>query len=160
MESLSLAASVIAVIQLSERVISLCKWYIASMKDVPKDLRSIMMEAGSVKSVVSNLDFFMSTWATDDMLSILKGLEGPEGPIEGCRRALVALEEMFPSEVACNATGTKRRATYARLAWPFKEEKARKILDDTIRYKAMISLARQIQRKYATAATSHYPIYI
>lgn len=144
MEPLSLAASVITVIQLSERVVSLCRWYVTSMKDAPKDLRTIMMEAGSVRSVVSNLEFFMSTWAADDMLGILKGLEGPEGPIEGCRKALAALEKMFPSEVAGNATGTKRRATtisYAKLAWPFKEDKARKILDDIVRYKATISLA-------------------
>lgn len=144
MEPFSLAASVITVIQLSERVISLCKRYVTSMKDAPKDLRIIMMEAGSVKSVVSNLDFFMSTWATGDMLDILRGLEGPEGPIEGCRKALVALEKLFPSEVASNATDTKRGATkisYAKLAWPFKEEKARKILDDIVRCKGTISLA-------------------
>lgn len=144
MDPFSLAASVITVIQLSERVISLCKWYVTSMKGAPKDLRTIMMEAGSVKSVLTNLEFFMSTWATSDMLDILRGLEGPEGPIEGCRKALVALEKMFPSGVACNTTDTKRRATtisYAKLAWPFKEEKARKILGDIVRYKATISLA-------------------
>lgn len=64
-------------IQLSERVVSLCKWYVTS----PKDLRTIMIEAGSVKPVVSNLGFFMSTWATDDMFCILKDFEEPEGPI-------------------------------------------------------------------------------
>lgn len=91
MEPFSLATSTIAVIQLSDRLISLCKWYVTLMKDAPKDLRTIMMEAGSVKSVVANLDFFMSICATNDMLEILRGLEGPEGPIEGCRKALVVL---------------------------------------------------------------------
>ena len=144
MEPFSLAASVITVIQPSGGVISLCKWYVTSVEDAPKDLRTIMMEAGSVKSVVANLEFFMSTWATSDMFDMLRGLEGPEGPIEGCRKALMALEKMFPPGVACNATDTKRRATtisYAKLAWPFKEEKAWKTLDDIVLCKATISLA-------------------
>lgn len=157
MEPFSLAASVIAVIQLSEMIISLCKWYITSLKDVPKDLRTIMIEAGSVKSVLSNLEFFMSIWAaTGDTLHILKGLEGPEGPVEGCRKALVDLGKLFPSELTSNATDTKRRATtisYAKLAWPFKERKAWKILDDIVRYKATIALALTIDTAYAAITT-------
>ncbi|MCJ1347421.1 hypothetical protein MMC31_005646 [Peltigera leucophlebia] len=103
-----------------------------------------MIEAGSLKSVVTSLEFFLSSWGPGNMLHIVKSLEGPEGPLEASRKALVALERLFPSAADHNATGTKRRATaisYAKLAWPFKEEKARKILNDIARCKATISLA-------------------
>lgn len=159
MEPFSLAASVIAVIQLSEMIISICKWYITSMKDVPKGLRTVMMEGGSVKSILSDLEFFMSTWATTgDMSHILRSLEGPDGPVEGCRTALVELGKLFPSEATSNATHSKRGATaisYAKLAWPFKEEKAWKILGNIIRDKATIALALKMDTAYAAIT----PVY-
>lgn len=62
---------------------------------------------------------------------MVKGLGGLEGPLEASRKALVALEKLIPSAVDANITGAKRRATsisYAKLAWPFREEKVLKIL--------------------------------
>lgn len=158
MDPVSITASAIAVIGLAGKIISLCQEYVATMKDAPSDLRTIMVEAGSLKSVVTSLEFFLSTWGTGNMLRIVKSLEGPEGPLEASRKALVALEKLFPSAPDHNATGTKRRATtisYAKLAWPFKEEKARKILGDITRYKATISLALTTDTVYTII-----PLYI
>lgn len=165
MDPLSIAASVIAVIGLADKIISLCQGYVATVKDAPSDLRTIMVEAGSLKSVVTSLEFFLSTctWGTGNMLPIVKSLEGPEGPLEGSRNALMALEKLFPSAADHNATGAERRATtisYAKLAWPFKEEKARKILNDIARYKASISLALTTDTAYAITFFVNYLVFI
>lgn len=152
MDPLSITASVIAVIGLAGKIISLCQGYVNTMKDAPSDLRTIMIETGSLKSVVTSLEFFLSSWGPGNMLHIVKSLEGPEGPLEASRKALVALEKLFPPAADQNATGTKRRVTaisYAKLAWPFKEEKARKILNDIARYKVTISLALTTDTAYA-----------
>jgi hypothetical protein len=42
MDPLSLAASVIAIIQLADRIISVCKDYVTTVKDAPNDLRAIL----------------------------------------------------------------------------------------------------------------------
>lgn len=152
MDPLSITASVIAVIGLAGKIISLCQGYVNTMKGAPSDLRTIMVETGSLKSVVTSLEFLLSSWGPGNMLHIVKSLEGPEGPLEASRKALVALEKLFPPATDHNATGTKRRATsisYAKLAWPFKEEKGRKILNDIARYKATISLALTTDTAYA-----------
>lgn len=152
MDPLSITASVITVIGLAGKIISLCQGYVNTMKGAPSDLRIIMVETGSLKSVVTSLEFLLSSWGPGNMLHIVKSLEGSEGPLEASRKALVALEKLFPPATDHNATGTKRRATsisYAKLAWPFKEEKARKILNDIARYKATISLALTTDTAYA-----------
>lgn len=163
MDPLSIFASVITVIGLADKIITLCQGYVASMKDAPSNLRTIMVETASLKSVVTSLEFFLSTWGIGNMLHIVRSLEGPEGPLEASRKALVALEKLFPSAADHSATGAKRRAvtiSYAKLAWPFKEEKARKILNDIARFKASISLALTTDTAYAITFFVYHLVFI
>lgn len=104
MDPFSITAGVIAVIGLADRIISLCQVYVATFRDAPNDLRTIMVEAGSLKSVVASLEFFLSTWGAGNMLNIVKSLEESEGPLEASRQALVSLEKLIPSAADHNAT--------------------------------------------------------
>jgi hypothetical protein len=52
MDPLSLAAGVIAIIQFTDKIISVCKSYVTTTKDAPNDLQVIIVEAGSVKCVL------------------------------------------------------------------------------------------------------------
>jgi len=54
-EAAALAASVFAVIQLSERIASICKIYIGDIDDYPKDLRLMYVEVGSLKVLFEGL---------------------------------------------------------------------------------------------------------
>jgi hypothetical protein len=72
----------------------------------------------------------------------LQGIRSAGGPLEGCDRVLKALLQLFPTEA--DRPGKRKRSklkvSYAELAWPFKEGKARKLLDDLGRHKATIIL--------------------
>lgn len=68
MDPLSITASVIAVIGLAGKIISLCQGYVNTMKGAPSDLRTIMVETGSLKSVVRSLEFLLSSWGPGDLL--------------------------------------------------------------------------------------------
>lgn len=163
MDPFSITAGVIAVIGLADKIISLCQVYVATFRDAPSDLRTIMVEAGSLKSVVTSLEFFLSTWGAGNMLNIVKSLEGPEGPLEASRKALLSLEKLIPSAADHNATTANRKAmttSYARLAWPFKEEKARRILHDIARYKTSISLALTTDTAYVIIFFVHHLLFI
>jgi Fungal N-terminal domain of STAND proteins len=141
MDPLSLAASVIAIIQLADRIISVCKDYVTTVKDAPNDLRTIFIEVGSVKCVFELLELVIPRGDNDNAPVILEKLRTSNGPIEGCKQALTALDSLFPLE--CPARGKRRiiLRSLKDLAWPFKEGKARRLLEDIGRHKATISLA-------------------
>jgi hypothetical protein len=56
MDPISAAASVIALIQISDRIISLYKAKIIDFHDTPDDLRAILIEVGSVKCVLKVIE--------------------------------------------------------------------------------------------------------
>jgi hypothetical protein len=67
-------------------------------------------------------------------------------PIEGCRSAIAKMEGLFPSGYAQGPRGNiskrqKVKASLATLAWPLKESRARKLMEEVIRYKSTINLA-------------------
>ena len=143
-EVIAVGASVIAIVQIADRIIGLCKFYIETIQDAPSDLRLILIEISALKTIIENLKFLT---ACDGTLSATtRGISGADGPIEGCRRAVAELEELFPSDASrtVRQQNSKRRrlnSLLTALAWPLKESKARKLLDKMASYKATISLA-------------------
>jgi len=45
MDLLSAAASIIAVVQIADRIVALCKAYITGVNDAPTELRAILIES-------------------------------------------------------------------------------------------------------------------
>src|SRR5438034_6514515 len=119
MDPLSIAAGSIAVNQIADRIVSVCKDYISTVRDAPKDLRAIMIEVGGVKSALEVLQFLISQEGDDKASVILETFRSSEGPISGYRQALYGLDSLFP-QAECNTTGGKRRKILTNLAWPFK----------------------------------------
>lgn len=143
-EVLAVGASVIAVIQIAERIIILCKSYIENVHDHPSDLRFILLEASMLKTIFENLKFLKA--CNSGMSSTLSTLYSKDGAIEGCCQSITELEKLFPSDSiqTIGQNGSKRRkvkATLLALAWPLKANKARKLLDEITGYKTTINLA-------------------
>ena len=143
-EVLAIGASVIAIVQITDRIVGLCKFYIETVNDAPSDLRLILLEASALKTVFENLNFL--TACDSGVSDIVSGLASVDGPIEGCLKSVTRLEKLFPSNWIQSAgqTRSKKRkvkATLAALAWPLKEGKARKLLDEISRHKTTVTLA-------------------
>ncbi|KAL8791173.1 MAG: hypothetical protein Q9195_006012 [Heterodermia aff. obscurata] len=143
-EVLAVGASVIAIIQVADRIIGTCKSYISSVRDAPSDLRTILLEISALKTVVENIKFLNSCDSHGS--PILDRLCGADGPIEGCLLSVNELAGLFPPDHAhmseqSQSKRTKIKSTLVSLAWPLKETKARKLLDDILRYKSTITLA-------------------
>lgn len=147
-EAVALAASVFAVIQLADRVANICKFYIGKVDDYPKDLRLIYVEVGSLKVVFEGLSFLDQQDAQES--AALRALQGEDGPVERCKKAVQALEKLFPP-VPLGSSSSRRlkkerlRMALAGLAWPLKESTAKKLLGEIIQYKTTISVALQSQ---------------
>jgi hypothetical protein len=109
MDPLSLGASIVAFIQIADRVIGACKYCIDTIKDAPKDMTMILGEAMSLRAVLESLSAVNLHVNT---IKLVPGLFESAGPIEACRRCLTALEHLLPAE-AVDLSTRKRR----KLAW-------------------------------------------
>ena len=50
-EAIAVVASSIAIIQITDRIISVCKTYIENIQDAPSDLRAILLEISTLKVI-------------------------------------------------------------------------------------------------------------
>jgi hypothetical protein len=152
MDPLSAAASIIAVIQIADTVVSLCKFYLELTSDAPSDLRVMLIEASTLRAILDNIQFLASHGHAPVSLHTLTG---KDGPIQGCLMALRQMSGLFPSESAQTVSGTKAKrrkvtAALTALAWPFKEGKARKLLAEVVQYKTALNLALTADIRYGS----------
>ncbi|KAK3314027.1 hypothetical protein B0H66DRAFT_537277 [Apodospora peruviana] len=138
-EAIALTASVVA-----DRVASICKFYIGKVDNYPKGLRLIYIEVGSLKVLFEGLSFL--DLKNQQETAVLGALQGEDGPIQGCRRAVEELETLFPPVPLASSSNRrlkkeKLRMALAGLAWPLKAASAKRWLDEILQYKVTISLA-------------------
>ncbi|CAJ2502513.1 Uu.00g099070.m01.CDS01, partial [Anthostomella pinea] len=79
MEGLSAAASVIAVIQLSDAVFTLCRGYVLAVKDARRDIELLCNEGGDHAR----------------FRTLHKLPRSPNGPLESCQRELQAINDIL-----------------------------------------------------------------
>ncbi|KAK5241369.1 hypothetical protein LTS06_012121, partial [Exophiala xenobiotica] len=147
-EAIGLAASIIAVVEIAGRIASVCKLLIETVRDCPRDLHLIFVETGSLKVVFESLLFLKEDDPADSVT--LQRLRGSDGPVEGCKAVMDQLNRLLPSESLHipQSKGAKRQklqTTVTSLAWPLKAQRARKLLDEMMRYKSTIIVALQGQ---------------
>ena len=58
-EAVTATSSVIAIIQITDRIVSLYKFYIETVKDVDSNLRLILLEVLTLKTIFDNLNFLI-----------------------------------------------------------------------------------------------------
>lgn len=149
-EAIGLVASIFAVVQLADRITVACKYYLETVDGCPKDLRLIFVELGSLKAIFDGLTFLDKDDPDDSKLLI--SLQGVDGPIEGCRRAMNELEKQFPtaSSSSPSSSGIKTKkqklnATLTSLAWPLKASISRRLMQEIMQHKSTITVALQGQ---------------
>jgi hypothetical protein len=148
-EAIGLVASIFAVVQIADRIVKACKYYIETTEDYPRDLRLIYVEIGSLKVIFEGLTFLSHEDAADSLT--LKAVLGSDGPVQHCKKAIEDLEKLFPSVPSTPASTRKKgkrkrlQACLDSLAWPLKAEKSRKLLEEIMKYKSTISVALQGQ---------------
>ncbi|KAK3371102.1 hypothetical protein B0T24DRAFT_650215 [Lasiosphaeria ovina] len=134
-EALALTGSIIAVVQLADRIATVCKFFIETAQDYPGTYAS-------------------STFLDQDNpadWTALKALQGENGPLERCKNAVTELGKLFPHLPLPTASKYKKgkKETFQmvldRLAWPFQVGKATRLLDEIMRHKSTISVALQGQ---------------
>ncbi|KAH7141610.1 hypothetical protein EDB81DRAFT_760469 [Dactylonectria macrodidyma] len=104
MDPFSLTEGIIAFAQIADRVVKVCKTYIGAVQDAPLDLRFILIEVSTVKTL---LDTVLILAPCTMRSSALSHLTSPDGPIEGCHKALSEIEKLLPSGHAVTPSSIK-----------------------------------------------------
>jgi hypothetical protein len=142
MEVVGAVASVIALVQIADRIIDVCRAYITGVHDAPADLRAILIEVGSVKCVLEVIKLLGTSSAGQNDLKILSKLQSS---LTGCQTALGGLEALLPAKYSAPARGWRKgrqklKPSLEYLDWPSRRDKALKLLAEIERHKSTLSL--------------------
>ena len=147
MDPLSITASVIAVLQAAEAVISVCCDYRSAVKGSSWEVPRVLDEVRALRNVLRTLEDLADKAeapSSDDKsrLPALKSLCDPDtGILIKCRTELNHLNTKLTPPEWIGRAGSKRRGFVQALTWPLKKGDTEKVLASIERFKSTINVA-------------------
>jgi len=131
MDGLSVAASIIAVLQLTGTVIT----YLNDVKEAPKECQQCTIEASNLQNLLINLRYRLEQGQTGDpWFTAVRTLNVENGPLDQYKQAL---EQLLSKVEIQNGVGKVKR----RLLWKFSKAEVTSILGRMERLKSLVSIA-------------------
>jgi hypothetical protein len=139
MAGLREAANMIAVIELSAKVASVCVKYSRGIKHAAEDIDRLQGEVKGLQDVLQNVKQLLNG-SNSARLSASPRLSKE---IDGCRSELTALDQRLNPSKSRKAM---RRVGFRALKWPFENKAVYEIISGLERRKQSISLALQVDQ--------------
>lgn len=133
MEAAGLAASIIALIQLSSKLVSIAYNYISGFQKAPRDIKNLAKELHALVGVLDNLKDYLD--ANSSSLALQK-LAVKDGPIEVFTEEMNALYRKF--------SAIDSSKLIAKLGWPLKDKDITQTLSSIERHKTVFIFAMQL----------------
>jgi hypothetical protein len=135
MDPLSVTASIISVLQLSNKVIG----YLNDVKDAPKDRAKCAIEASNLHSLLTNLRFRLEGGDVEaSWFTAVRALAVENGPLDQFKGALGLLQDkLIIDRGSLGQVGTS-------LIWKFRKDEVEHILQCIERLKALVGIALQM----------------
>ncbi|KAH6699782.1 ankyrin repeat-containing domain protein [Leptodontidium sp. MPI-SDFR-AT-0119] len=145
-------ASIIAVLQLSEAVLSSCYRYAGKVKDAAADIDRVIHQIGYLSTILRDLKGLTEPdgtiqASTHSPLNALKSLTGDHGPLAVCAQCLEELKLKLP-----NGPISLRQ----KLQWPFESKKIDDVMDRITAQVPILELALLGDNYSVTVATKAY----
>ena len=154
MDPLSVAASIIALLQAANAVISVCYDYRSALTNSPWALVKAIEEVRDLRNVLESLEGLANQLQkegsdADTRFSTLRLLCSDEsGPLQSCQVELDKLQKKLLSPKWSQQLGRKRRALIQAFGWQVKDSDVRRSLQELGRYKATLNLALSTDQAY------------
>jgi hypothetical protein len=149
MDGFSVAANVIAVLQVANSVISICYDYRVALRKSPWALTRVLDEITDLRGILEAIER-LSTSDTQFVNS--KHLEETcnliHGPLSTCMAALNYLEGLLGSSSLSSPTTSRWRALSQAVTWHFKDKEITGILETIDRCKNTLKLAVSTEEWY------------
>lgn len=131
MDPLSATASVIAILQLSAKILA----YLNDVKDASKGRRQCTIEASNLHNLLTNLRFRLEEGhGHEPWFVAVQALAVENGPLEQFKQALETLQAKMTD-------GGRLREMREALVWQFKKEEVDAILARMERLKTLVEIA-------------------
>ena len=139
MDGVSTAASVVALVQISAKVASLCTEYYSHVKSAKKDFDRFNLEVKALIKVLQNLQELAQKPGAEKLFTSNKLNES----IQSCFSELTHFKERLEP-----GKGRKAMSRYGirALKWPFKSKELEKAIGVLERYKSTFSTALNIDQ--------------
>jgi len=139
MEPLSVTASLIAILQLSTKVVG----YLNDVNDASKDRAKCMIEATNLNSLLTSLRFRVEEVGSNTpWYTSVRGLAVENGPLMQFKQALEELQDKMTGVEG--GRGRKARKIRNALIWKFKKEEIASILARMERLKGLVQVALEM----------------
>ncbi|KAI1595475.1 ankyrin repeat domain containing protein [Pyrenophora tritici-repentis] len=134
MDPLSVTASIIAILQLSMKVLE----YLNHVKDASKDRAQCEIETSNLYSLLVNLKCRLEEGsANQPWYTAVRALAVPNGPLDQFKDALEALQAKMTD-------GGRLKKAGKALMWKFRKEEVASILDQMERLKGLVGIALEM----------------
>ena len=137
MDGISAAGSVLAVLQISGEVYSLCRTYYLEVKEARTDIKRLQEEVTSLESILTRVVDLLYAPNLNE-LAIFGLLNQAEGPVQQCKAQLKDLVAKLEDRMGKDKM---RQFGLRALKWPFSSKEVDKCLVVIGRHKATFELA-------------------
>jgi hypothetical protein len=133
MDPIGLVGTLIAIVEISSKLVSVCYEYRAGVKGARREISRILDEIIALRTLVEGL-IDVAEQSDDGVLPSLKAINGPNAPLQRC------LEELQDLNSALKLNGDRTSRSVA-LLWPLKQKEVEARLAALGRIKATLQLA-------------------
>lgn len=139
MDGLSGAASVIAVVDISAKVTSLCFQYSVAVKDAKRDIGRLQQKVTDIKKLLEGLQQLLDKQDQSQLSTTRKMADS----LEQCHQQLQGLKaQLEPSQ----SRRAMQRVGIRALKWPFTSKQVEKMVVSLEQYEHTFSLALQVDQ--------------
>ena len=139
MDGLSTAASVIAVIEISTKITSLCLQYATAVNHAKENIELFQRKVANLSGVLGEVKRLLDTHGIGRLPTAHK----LEESLKDCRKRLTELEERLSLRTRKKSM---HRVGFGALTWPFSSKEVREIVVDIQRYEDTFNLALQVDQ--------------
>jgi len=133
MDPLSATASIIAILQLSSKVVG----YLTDVKDASRERATCAVEVSNLQSLLLNLRFHLEEGrANTSWHTAVRALAVENGPLDQFKQALETLQSKMTDRSRLKKAGDI-------LTWTFKKEEVDSIMGRIERLKSLVEIALQ-----------------
>jgi hypothetical protein len=134
MDPLNVTASIIAVLQLSMKVVE----YLNHVKDASKDRAQCQIETLNLYSLLTNLRYRLEKGnASQPWYTAVRALAVPNGPLDQFKHALEELQAKMTD-------GDRLKKAGEALMWKFRKEEVASILERMYKLKELVVIALEM----------------
>lgn len=146
-EPIGLVGTLLAIVQVSSKLVSICYEYRERVKDAPRELMLVLNEATSVRNITERLINLTNSCESSTYLPSLQSTEEADSPLQQCLSELLGLKDSLKLEKPKKGKfwslkfDKKKTGKMWELKWPLKRSEVEKRLSQIARIKATLQLA-------------------